>query len=502
MIKVGLFVLLLVFVVSLAANSALLGPYYFHTDDYYQFDKTIEQWFAARGIWRLVGTLFPSWLVAHGIYGITAISAHAIGGYFFFLVAQRALGSVIYALFLTMMMMAFPWGYQALVWASAASYALASCLFWAIVWALLSFHTHGRQAYALAAGLVVASFLGLLVHEALFFALCAAGLVVFTRPDAWRHWRSAAVVSIAPLIGALLWGLIYELTKPEVPVFSVGHINLPSALSSLFYQYRSLGVFEVWTNESLRSHTLSTMEPTAVILTLLALCAVPLLVGATLRGSHISNQEAEHEAKHRDVNPIAFLICMIVLCVGAGSIYALAGGYSLDSRKRYIIMPLLIMTAGTVMWLTGSLQRPRSFAPRGSSVALSAICVVGCVTSLSLTSLWKNEMKRLDMLADLIMQHRIFGDLRVDLNPNLNTIWPASVAEWGFDAGRALNETLQGRGYEQVLLTPLSTQRVTWAKDEQRWLYSSAETVGAANADADFLSRNASLDRHNDEPTN
>ncbi len=109
---------------------------------------------------------------------ISLIAAHAIGGYFFFLVARRGFGSVAYALLLTIIVMAFPWGYEALAWASAAAYAFASCLLWMILWALLSLRADQRRIYVLAAGLLFASFLCLLIHEAVFFSLCVAGFVV------------------------------------------------------------------------------------------------------------------------------------------------------------------------------------------------------------------------------------------------------------------------------------------------------------------------------------
>ena len=74
-------------------------------------------------------------------------------------------------------------------------------------------------------------------------------LLSWTRPDFRRDWKSAAAVSLAPLVGALLWGVTYELTKPAVPIYEVTHLRPQSALSALFYQYHSLEVFEVWTND-------------------------------------------------------------------------------------------------------------------------------------------------------------------------------------------------------------------------------------------------------------
>jgi len=179
--KTNILVLLLVFTVSLAANSSLLGTYYFADDDYFQFDKSITYWFATRGIWRIIGIPLPGWLVSREIYALALIAAHAIGGYFFFLVARRAFGSVAHALLLTIIAMAFPWGYEGLVWASAAGYVFASCLLWVILWTLLSLRADQRQIYVCARGLLFGSFLCLLIHEALFFLALRGG---FHRLDA------------------------------------------------------------------------------------------------------------------------------------------------------------------------------------------------------------------------------------------------------------------------------------------------------------------------------
>jgi hypothetical protein len=313
--KINTLVLILVFTVSLAANSSLLGTYYFAGDDYFQFDKSIADWFATRGIWRIVGIPLAGWLVSRDVYAFAIIAAHAIGGYFFFLVARRGFGSVTYALFLTIIVMAFPWGSEALMWGSAAAYAFASCLLWVILWALLSVRADQPKIYVKAAGLLFASFLCLLIHEAVFFSLCVAGFVVWMRPDFWREWKSAAAVSLAPLVGALLWGVIYELTKPAVPIYSVTHLDLRAALSPLFYQYRSLEVFDVWANDLLRNYAISTIQSPNLILALLALCAVPFLVGAIMRAARVESVDTARQQKTQ-ITPIAFLIWMVLVCEG------------------------------------------------------------------------------------------------------------------------------------------------------------------------------------------
>ena len=474
MTKINTLVLILVFTISLAANSSLLGTYYFGGDDYFQFDISIADWFATRGIWRIVGIPLPGWLVSRDVYAFALIATHAIGGYFFFLVARRGFGSVAYALFLTIIVMAFPWGYEAMVWASAAAYVFASCLLWVILWALLSLRADQRQIYVRAAGFLFASFLCLLIHEAVFFSLCVAGFVIWMRPDFWRNWKSAAAVSLAPLAGALLWGMIYELTKPAVPIHTVKHLHLRSALSALFYQYRSLDVFDVWTNDLLRNYAISTIQTPNLILALLALCAVPFLVGAIIRAARVESVDTVRQQKTQ-IKPIAFLIWMILVCEGAAFIYVLAGGYSLDVRLRYIIMPTVIMGAAASIWLIWGPQRTRTFSLRGSSVAISAICIFGCLTSLLVISIYKMEMKRVYLLADLIVQNKIADSFQLDGRTDLKTIWPSAT----IDPQDALDRALDAREYKRVLLTPQSTKRATWSMEEQRWFCCTvAETVG------------------------
>ena len=479
MTKINTLVLILVFTVSLAANSSLLGTYYFAGDDYFQFDKSITDWFATRGIWRIVGIPLPGWLVSRDVYAFALIAAHAIGGYFFFLVARRGFGSVAYALFLTIIVMAFPWGFEALVWASAAAYVFASCLLWVILWALLSLRADQRQIYLRAAGLLFASFLCLLIHEAVFFSLCVAGFVVWMRPDFRRDWKSAAAVSLAPLVGALLWGVIYELTKPAVPIHTVAHLHLRSALGVLFYQYRSLDVFDVWTNDLLRNYAISTIQSPNLILALLALCAVPFLVGAIMRAARVESVDTVRQQKTQ-IKPIAFLIWMVLVCEGGAFIYVLAGGYPANPRNSYIIMPMVVMSAAAAVWLIWGLQRTRTFWPRGSSVAISAICIFGCLTSLLVISVYKMEMKRVYLLADLIVQNTISDSFHPDGNPDLKTIWPSSY----YDPQDALDRALDARKSKRVLLTPQSTKRATWSTEEQRWFCCIvADTVGAVSAE-------------------
>jgi hypothetical protein len=94
-------------------------------------------------------------------------------------------------------------------------------------------------------------------------------------------------------------------------------------------------------------------------------------------------------------------------------------------------------------------------------------------------SIYKMELKRIYLLADLIVQNTISDSFQPDWKPDLKAIWPSS----SIDQQNALDRALDARGYKRVLLTPQSTKRATWSMEEQRWYCCTvAETVGAVSA--------------------
>jgi len=98
-------------------------------------------------------------------------------------------------------------------------------------------------------------------------------------------------------------------------------------------------------------------------------------------------------------------------------------------------------------------------------------------------SIYQMEMKRVYLLADLIVQNRISDSFQPE--PDLKAIWPSS----SIDPQDALDRALDARGYKSVSLTPQSTKRATWSMEEQRWYCcSGAETVAAVSVEGDSLS--------------
>src|SRR5262249_22789861 len=214
-----------------------------------------------------------------------------------------------------------------------------------------------------------------------FAVVWGRGCVLVSELDVGLAGVPAEGVPRVAFAEVLLWGVIYGFTTLAEPLLAarvpmVTHLRLRAALSPLFYQYQSLEVFDVWTNDLLRNYAISTIQTPNLILALLALCAVPFLVGAIMRAARAESVDTVRQQKTQ-ITPIAFLIWMVLVCEGAAFIYVLANGYSPDARKRYIIMPMVIMSAAAAIWLIWGPQRTRTSWPHGSLVAISAICIFG-----------------------------------------------------------------------------------------------------------------------------
>jgi hypothetical protein len=454
--------------ISLSAYAPMLESYQLVEDDYWTFAKTAIEWFETWGIWRIAGLQLARSLVAIHAYGIAIILWHALNGYLFYLVARSMFGCQSFAFFLSIVITAFPWGYQSIIWATALPFVGASTALWAIIYVLLTFELEQTRCYPLAAGIAGLSLLGLMFNEAIFFSLCAAGIIIWARPGLIRRGKAAAiVVSAAPLVGALAWAAIYEVTKPEEPIKAVGVINIRSVFSAIYYQYSNLEVFEVLTHRPLREYAISTIQPVLLGVALVSLAASLVLI--TLIARRWLTYESEAKFATREVmRPLAQMVCMLLLLFGATGIYALGGGYSLDSHKRYVIVPLLVMTAAATFWAI----KPRRLSwPWRSASTIGTFCAVGCVTSFLMLSLWHHELTRVNELADIIAQNRLDGPVRVEWNPKLTDIWSHATRSWGDPIdGLPLRLALHGRGVDGVIINPDASTHIIWDGKTQHWV--------------------------------
>jgi hypothetical protein len=417
-----------IFIIALAGNLPLLSPYHLYADDYPYYAKGIAVWLHDAGIWRIAGIMLIKWLVQHHVYGIAAIILHALTGYLLYLIMVRAFANVFYAFLLAVLFVAFPWGYQSLVWSGCACFAFGTLFSLIVLYGLMSIDLERRHPLPVAIALAVLSFIGLLFNEAAFFIMCIAGGTIATRREPLR-FRRDVLLGLAPFAGAVVWASLYKLLEPESPYKQVSKVNWRSVLSPIFYQYSNLEVFDVWLISPLRQYAFSVIPTYAPIVTALLVLAVIPLIWAIL--PRIAALQATRTAASRGVVSGRFALYSLVLLLSAAAVYALGGGYSLEARKRYLIVVNVILMIGALShWLWDRFMR-RSEAMRvhtHSDKLLTVMAIVlitlGCTTSLMMMSVWQRELARLDSLLATVVSEHLKGPIAVEWNPYLFNIWP------------------------------------------------------------------------------
>ncbi|MBI1202055.1 MAG: hypothetical protein GC182_06045 [Rhodopseudomonas sp.] len=458
--------------IALAGHLPLLSTYHLYADDYPHFAKGPAQWLHVWGVWRIAGMLSIGWLVEHHLYGVTAIVLHALTAWLLFLIALRALASLRYALVVAVLFEAFPWSYQSFDWAACACFVFATFFCLLIVESLMTGTPAGAGSSArlwrwpvAVAGL---AFAGLLFNEATFFAVCAAGGVVATRRD-WQGRKEQWLLALSPLAGAAVWAVVYKLFEPAHPFKQIAAINPRALLSPIYYQYANLEVFDVWRLAALRDFAFSTIGDERIAVAFaISVVLVPLIWWVSRQGNYASLTTPA-------IDPGRFAVFAVVMLLASAAIYVLGGGYSLDARKRYLIVLLLILASAAVarwLWLrlAGRLSVPAGRAIAGAAVVVLA--VFGSATSLMMNAVWHHELARLDALFTVLAKDPPLGPITLAWNPYLHDLWPHSARSWGsrIDEDWVLDLASEYRGLPKVVAVAKGGRPVRWDKAQARWI--------------------------------
>jgi hypothetical protein len=248
-------------------------------------------------------------------------------------------------------------------------------------------------------------------------------------------------------------------------------------LSPIFYQYSNLEVFDVWLISPLRQYGFSLIPTYALIVAALLVLAVIPLIWAIL--PRVAALQATRTAASRGVLPGRFALYSLVLLLSAAAVYALGGGYSLEARKRYLIVVNVILMIGALgHWLWNRFMR-RSEAMRvhthsGKPLTVMAIVLItlGCATSLMMMSVWQRELARLDSLLATIVAEHLKGPIVVEWNPYLFDIWPHAERSWGGTFDEAMKLGFQfGYGVNPpVTVFSKADRQIRWNSDLGRWM--------------------------------
>lgn len=452
--------------IALAGNSSLFAPYHLYGDEYVHYSKSVPEWLATMGLWRIAGMMVPKWLVQLHLYGIFAIAVHAANGYLLYLIMQRASGRASFALLLAVVFVAFPWGYEVLAWSACIGFAVATLCSLFVIYLLV--RPGPRRRWALAAVVFVLAFVGLLFSEAAFFVFCGAGAAVLVRRDV--IFRRDFILAAAPLAGAATWAVLYRLLESASPQKQIASINPRSVFSGIYYQYSNLEVFDVWRLPELREYAFSTIGSANLTLAILLVCALVPLIWLVLKRADLFTIEPLPAGR--------FALFAVIMLHATTSIYVLGGGYTLDSKKRYLVVLYMILAAGaTGRWLWRRFGRsvPIMATRWSMSTLIILLVVAGSATSLMMMSLWQRELARMDKLLSVIVANNVKGPITVEWNPYLLSIWPRAERSWGvkIDEDWVLSIAFRygyGTAYIPVTRTAQGDRRLIWDGHQMKWL--------------------------------
>jgi hypothetical protein len=403
------------------------------------------------GFFRPLGQYLPVWLFLEnrGFHPILVLSTHLISGILLFHVCRSLYGGIRLPVAVALVFLMFPFGYEAMVWIANYSYVLAPMFLLANLLLLLE-HTKrnwpASVTFCLSAGLALLTSLS---HEILFFATVFSGLFacIDARTGRFRSLKSIRGgwwLPFAPIVGCGLWAVAYYSVVGQSRPKRITGLHLQTIVSVSFRQYSLTDIFHPWFSAVTRPLAFSAWS---VATWIACACLISLLLAGLIMLSGIPAPQ-----DGRRGTGFHALVATLALWFGASLIFAFGGGYSLDSRKKYPLLPLLLLIA---CWFCRALRNKLPVSPGAFWAVGSVVCCSAAMSSWLIVGIWKYESARYNALADFIVKHKLRGHVLVRWKPDLNVAWPqmARTVGYRFDDPAALNLAVEYRGGSDVNVT-------------------------------------------------
>jgi len=418
----------------------------------------------AHGAWRYLGLLMMSAGARHtALYGPVAVLAHATVSVLYLFTCCRLLGNLSVSLILTVFFAAFPMAAGAVSWAAAGNLVAMEALF---LLALLIFCRFGfERRYRLPC--LLASFLVTLlaqfVQENLLFAFAALGTMVWIsgkgKGSLARNIREVVVsryCGFGPMLGVLVFLVCYKLLPATAPIKKV-IFHPASAISPLLRQYALLWFAGLWRSSTTRELLFWGWHWWMTVLAAIAGAgATWALVGLVRTPAALPSAGGDAAGASRP-SP-SLLGYLLVLLLGASAIYAAAGGYSLDSRKRYPLLPIMLWIAGWIWCYALSRGRAaaRPRAVRWSAIPITLAAVIGIPSTWLYLDVWRYECHRQQLMVDFCLRHHVTGPVQIQWVPDIYQAWPHAASDWQFrlDEQWVLDLTFEGLGHQHLISAP------------------------------------------------
>jgi hypothetical protein len=435
------------------------------------------------GPWRPLGIL-PYWLFsANPAYPpVLTLLTHLLSTVLLFHVCQSLFHGIRLPLTAALVFAMFPFGYQAMAWMSAYNFVIPVVFFLANI--LLLSSPQAQSRWPLPAMFALSSLLALLTcfsNECLFFAVAFSGFFVFigAPPDAFRSFKAfvlaagnRGLLAMAPPAGSLVWAVLYHAFKGPSPTKTITRIHLISILSVYFRQYSLLDVFGPWFSPVTRSLVFFSWS---WITAAVVLCGAAVFLAGLYR---LSNDAGARDSTTPANLPL--LVAIVALLAGGSLIYVLGGGFSWDSRKKYPLVPLMLLL---VCWLWRAGFTKVRLTSSGYLAAATTMCVVAAMTTWMVVGIWKYESRRYNDLGEFIAAQKIQGNIDVQWDPDLYRAWPNLERSlgWRFDNTLWLNYAAEYRGGGEIDVAPSGTETVIlYDPRTDRWILSSRKVLALA----------------------
>jgi hypothetical protein len=402
------------------------------------------------GLWRVIGLPFTS--VARNLhplgFPILSIMFHAVNGILIAVMLLRLRSSRFIAAVAALIFVTLPSAVEANMYAVASQSMQATTIFLVLACYLAAALERDRLSPASLLFCFVVALIGNATQENLLFAsvVLPAAIAFVHRPV--RQWNRAYLQSVlAYSVCTTLATAVYASTTLSVrtdPTKAID-LNFAALLSFPMYQYTNLIPFDLWNHLDLVGLAIRHQSPIVAIISALLLVAGVLVARRTI--ADVPDESADAVAREWRL-----LGAVLAMWHVAGWIYVLAGGYSLESRKKYAgLMFLAVIVAVVVVWLVrGSSAR----ATRHGAFALASGAVaIAATTTWLISTLWVLEARRGAVLMDTIAAQPELTDVRVRFVPDLYRTWrrwrylasSQHNAEWVtiFEADRRFNRTIQ-----------------------------------------------------------
>ena len=401
-------------------------------------------YFHAFGFWRPLGHYLPIWVFMQNpaVHPLLVLATHGTVVILFFHVCRALFGGLRLPFGAALAVAMAPCAFEAFNWTIAYNNITPVPFFLANLLLLIYCGKSGRSPFLLFGLSALLALLSVLGHECLFFAVAFSGLFALIEPveplssSRKKDLRSHGWLVLAPGIGCAVWVvLFYTFPGPSVPKH-IEAIHPMSLVSVYARQYSLLDVFVPWFSPVTRHLLFASWNlPLAAGM---GLCAALFFLGLC----RVSGWEEENVDFRR--GQWRSLIAIVALLLGGSLIYVMGGGFSLDSRKKYSLIVLMLLLAG---WICRAVVR-RRLSAGAFFTAVSLLSVGAAMTAWLLVDIWKYESRRYNDLADFIVEHHLSGPVHIIENPDLAMAWPQECRSlaYRFDSAETLKPALTFRG--------------------------------------------------------